>query len=100
MNNPVNPDTHPELDKCPFPCIVCGRDFCNVVSVESCANQPYEGAVFTSHGNYGCTVFDEIDGAKLEVNVCDDCLKEARNRGHVGYWPGVPRRVLVKWTDQ
>jgi hypothetical protein len=44
--------------------------------------------------HYGSTVFDEIDGAKLEVNICDDCLKAAQQRGIIGYWPGLPRRKL------
>lgn len=98
--NDVNPITHPELDTSPFPCIVCARPFSNVVSTQSCPNQPYEGATFNSHGQYGCTVFDEIDGSKLEINICDDCLKAARDRGYVGYWPGHPKRKLSKWTEE
>lgn len=98
--NDVNPQTHPDLEKSPFPCLVCGREFCNVVSTEQSPNQPYEAASFTSPGHYGCTVFDEWDGAKLVINVCDKCLTEARARGHVGYWPGYPKRTLTPWNGQ
>ena len=96
----ITPETHPDLDTAPFPCLVCGRVLCNVSPKESVPNQPYDAATFTSGGHYGCTVFDEFDGAKLAINVCDDCLKAARERGHIGYWPGFPRRALVTWTDQ
>jgi hypothetical protein len=99
-DNKVTPETHPELETSPFPCIVCGRVLCNVLPRDITTNQPYEAATFTSHGHYGCTVFDDFDGATLEINVCDGCLTAARNRGHVGYRPGIPRRALAPWTDQ
>jgi hypothetical protein len=100
MNFAVNPQTNPELDKSPFPCIICGREFSNVVSTEQCPNQPYEACTFNARGHYGCTVFDEFDGAQLEINVCDECLKAARTKGHVGYWPGHPKRKLTAWDGE
>lgn len=96
----VTPETHPDLEKCPFPCIVCGRVFCNVVSTEQAPNQPYDACSFYSNGHYGCTVFDPLDSSKLEINVCDECLRAARDRGHVGYWPSHPKRKLVPWTSE
>lgn len=98
--NKITPATHPDLDKAPLPCIVCGRTLCNVVSTEQCPNQPYEACTFNAHGHYGCTVFDEFDGARLEINVCDDCLVKARDVGRVGYWPGHPKRHLKKWEGE
>lgn len=95
----VTPETHPDLEKSPFPCLVCGRVFCNVVSTRQAPNQPYEAATFNSHGHYGCTVFDSMNSARLEINVCDDCLTSAQAQGRVGFWPPHPKRRLVPWTD-
>lgn len=98
--NRVTPESHPDLERAPFPCIACGRELCNVFSTKRAPNQPYDACAFTSQGHYGCTIFDEMDGAKIEINVCDDCLIEARARGHVGYWPGHPRRQMRVWADE
>jgi hypothetical protein len=96
----VTPETCPELDRSPFPCLVCGRVLCNVVSVEQSQNQPYEACAFNSHGHYGCTVMDSFDGEKLEINVCDECLLAAQKLGRVGYWAGLPKRKLEPWTER
>lgn len=63
------------------PCVVCGKELFNVF--EDCENQPEAGLAFVSHGHYGCTVFDPMDGQKLELNICDDCLVKARDQGRV-----------------
>jgi hypothetical protein len=39
-----------------LPCIVCGKHLVNVF--EDAENQPADGLVITTHGNYGSTVFD------------------------------------------
>lgn len=39
---------------------------------------------FTSHGNYGSTVFDDYTGkSRLEIYICDDCLKKKAKFGFV-----------------
>lgn len=98
--NKVTPQTNPELEKSPFPCLVCGREFCNVVSIEQCPNQPYEAATFNSSGHYGCTVFDSFTSAKLEINICDECLIVAQKQGRIGFWPAHPKRKLIPWTNE
>jgi hypothetical protein len=54
------------------PCIVCDKQLCNVF--EDAENQPYGGTAFQSHGHYGSTAFDPMDGQYLEVTICDECL--------------------------
>jgi len=62
-------------------CIVCDKGLSNVFpDVE---NQPSGGVHFSSYGNYGSTVFDEVDGSYLEINICDDCMKRASEQGKV-----------------
>lgn len=67
-----------------LPCIVCGKALESAVrSVGSRTdpNQPSEGTVFSSHGNYGSTVWDPMTGVDmLEINVCDPCLVEHAGR--------------------
>jgi hypothetical protein len=84
----------------PLPCIVCRRELENLFPREVSTNQPNGACTFTSHGQYGSTVFDECDGSKLEINVCDDCLKSAQARNEVGYWPELPRRRLQIWAGE
>lgn len=56
-----------------LPCIACGRELRNVTDdVEG--NQPYLGTAFMSHGHYGSTAFDPMNGFYLELNICDLCL--------------------------
>lgn len=62
-------------------CIVCGKQLQNID--EAAVNQPYEGLAFISHGHYGGTVFDPMDGRYLEVNICDECLVNAAKNENV-----------------
>jgi len=64
-----------------LPCIVCAKTLTNVF--EDVVNQPKGGTIFRSSGNYGSTVFDEIDASFLEVNICDDCLKAASEQQQI-----------------
>lgn len=86
-----------ERERAPFPCLVCRKELWNVFTGN---NQPCDACTFNSHGHYGSTVFDEMDGAQLEVNICDACLKEAQAHGIVGYWPGSPKRKLRPWAGE
>lgn len=62
-------------------CIVCGCELRNVSN--DAENQPYKGTAFSSHGHYGSTAFDPMNGSMLEVNFCDDCLRNAGRSGRV-----------------
>lgn len=69
------------------PCIVCGKELknVNIVPENEDINQPDDGLTFTSHGHYGSTVFDPADPNRwLEINVCDDCITERKDRILIG----------------
>jgi len=91
-----------------LPCIACGRELRNVAD-DSGTNQPYNGTAFTTHGHYGSTAFDPMNGHYLEINVCDACLvlqhervmigrdsKPIMEEGSVVGWEPVNWK-LVKW---
>ena len=64
-----------------LPCIVCGNALPNVS--DDATNQPSGGTAFMTHGHYGSTAFDPMDGNFLELNVCDGCLESAGRAGRV-----------------
>lgn len=67
-----------------LPCITCGKDLESVFLPEDDAeNQPYGGTCFTTHGHYGSTIFDPMDGHYLELNVCDACLRRLGEEGRI-----------------
>lgn len=65
-----------------LPCLKCGRELVNVFPNEV-ENQPNDGVVATTSGNYGSTVYDSFSGNFLEFNLCDPCLVEAGERGRI-----------------
>jgi hypothetical protein len=80
--------TFPE-DPTPVPllqCIICDTSFESAVPEGFGENQPSEGTVFTSSGQYGSTAFDPLDGSVLEITICDPCLraKAAKQRVLIG----------------
>lgn len=81
------------------PCIVCGKALENVF--EDSENQPSEGCVFSSHGQFGSRVWDPMDGQYLEVNICDECLVKKANEGCVlqgrDRRPVIASKTLVGW---
>ena len=54
-----------------LPCFCCGKELENVINGE---NQPYDGIEFFTYGHYGTAVFDHMDGSRLILNICDNCL--------------------------
>ncbi len=65
-----------------LPCIVCRKQL-REVQADFTENQPEDGSSFSSRGAYGSTVFDPMDGSHVEVNICDECLVAAGERGDV-----------------
>lgn len=65
-----------------LPCIVCNVRL-NRVDDHCDETQPYEGTNFHSQGHYGSTVFDPMDGSYVSFNICDTCLVERGQTGHV-----------------
>lgn len=75
-----------------LPCLMCGKLLKSVLPSPD-VNQPMGGTSFTTQGHYGSTLFDPMDGTRLELNVCDPCLLERRDRvdhldrdGHIRPW--------------
>lgn len=58
-----------------FPCIICHKVLENVLD-DLKDNQPYNALEFVTRGHYGSTYFDPMNGDKLIVNICDDCVKK------------------------
>lgn len=77
-----------------LPCFKCSEDL-RPVFEGSGVNQPYKGVCFFTHGQYGSTVFDEMDGSKLEINICDRCL--IKGRADVLHLQGAPGRKWKAW---
>lgn len=38
---------------------------------------PHGGVIFTSHGNYGSRVFDQVYGEQALLLICDECIEMA-----------------------
>lgn len=63
-------------------CLSCGKPLFNVT--DNVPNQPNNGVVCHTSGNYGSTQYDALgDHSFLEFNVCDDCLGDAGLTGRV-----------------
>ena len=75
------------------PCLKCGNDLTTVMEGEM---MPWGGTVFTSHGNYGSTVFDSVGGREhLMVTICDGCLRTVAELR-----PGVIRLVKPAYVPK
>lgn len=60
-----------------LPCIVCDREIEGINNgPDYTGNQPHGATTFVSHGQYGSTIWDPMDGSYIEINVCDECLAE------------------------
>jgi len=79
-------------------CIACGRKL-SQVSTDAGENQPYCGTAFRTHGHYGSTAFDPMDGHYLVINVCDLCLVTHTDRVWTGRdgRPTMEEGVVTGW---
>ena len=86
--------------KISLPCIACGRELKQVFD-EAATNQPYAGTAFRTHGHYGSTAYDPMDGHYLEINICDLCLVTHRDRVVEGRdrKPVMEDGSVVGWED-
>lgn len=53
-------------------CIRCGKKLEDIMEGGQSV-QPSGGIAFVTHGHYGSTVFDPMDGSWCEIVVCDEC---------------------------
>lgn len=95
-----------------LPCAVCGARVENIDG--SYINSPYAATAFATHGHYGSTTFDPMNGCYLELNICDSCIRRLRDERkillgqdrkrvvtdyhHVVGWVPV-RREMTPWQD-
>lgn len=63
-------------------------------------NQPYGGTSFVSHGHYGSTIFDPMDGSFLELQICDDCLAKGKERILLGHTRTKRETDYVAWNPE
>jgi hypothetical protein len=63
-------------------CICCKTELDNITE-EEIGLQPVNGLAFESHGHYGTTVFDPMNGSKIAVAICDACITRASHEGDV-----------------
>ncbi len=54
-------------------CVRCDKKMENLMDD---GLQPSGGLAFRTHGHYGSTEFDPMDGSWIDICLCDDCLKK------------------------
>ncbi|MGA2412740.1 MAG: hypothetical protein ABSG46_20450 [Candidatus Binataceae bacterium] len=65
-----------------FPCIICGVTLHRAWD-EGLEQQPEDGIMCETAGNYGSTVWDRTNGERLAFNICDPCMVNAGIQGRV-----------------
>lgn len=56
-------------------CLICAKD------IATASDIAHHAVIWETTGNYGSTVFDQVDGsAFLMTYVCDDCMEERQDR--------------------
>lgn len=86
----------------PIPCFVCGKELDPVIKVDDDQRQPWGATQFFTYGNFGSTVFDEVDGSQLRINICDDHLLERRDRVYHSLYIDLPKheQYYRPWEPQ
>jgi hypothetical protein len=82
----------------PLPCFACGKDLLCIWGDGSF--QPDDAVTFSSPGNYGSTVFDEMDDSRLMINICDECLRTHAQRTALSTPIRTPKPdpILSRWA--
>ena len=72
-----------------LPCVVCSKELTNVFPehLEPGCNQPNDASSLSTEGHYGDSFFDPGSGAKLEVNICTECMQKLWDDRKVAYYP-------------
>lgn len=88
------------MSRLTMPCIACGREL-KQVEDDAPENQPYGATEFRTHGHYGSTAYDPMDGHYIVVNICDLCLVTHADRVREGRdrRPVLLEGVIVGWDD-
>lgn len=65
-------------------CIVCDKKLKTWEYSEDETNvQPMGGLGFFTYGHYGSAFFDPMDGSKIAIVVCDECICKANDKGYL-----------------
>lgn len=84
----------------PVPCIACGVQLKSAITQIDTVNQPNDGTVFSTQGQYGSTFFDTFDEREsIEIVVCDACLRAHENRILHTYKDVNGHRHNALWSD-
>jgi hypothetical protein len=98
-DNPVTDTAAPDF---PLACIICGFKPEPVFKDGFAPRQPWGATTFTSYGQYGSTVFDDMGRTYLEINVCDDCMRAKARQGLIALAQPVhvpkPEATYSTWT--
>jgi hypothetical protein len=65
----------------PPSCVRCDREV--EAMDKDYTNSPYGATAFRTHGHYGSTIFDPMNGCFLEINLCDECIAVLGERGQI-----------------
>lgn len=79
----------------PLPCFTCGKPLEPAVQ-----GQPAGATTFSSYGQYGSTAFDPQDNSQIQINICDTCLLDNKDRvWHVRYRRQQAQEIFSKPWD-
>jgi len=78
-----------------LPCLACGKELKDVGF--GSPNHASGANEFCTHGQYGSTVFDPLNGSRLAINICDQCLIKAAENGLVATG-NYGSKSLKKWS--
>lgn len=85
-------------------CLACGKELDNLeYTTRSNGTKvevhPMDGLHFRTYGHYGSTVFDPMDGAYLDIAICDECV--AKNLDKVrGNGVKSLRQAIEYWAKE
>ena len=63
-----------------IPCFKCGQQLKNFSNND---HHPLGGLSFETRGHYGSSFFDPMDGSRLAIAICDECLKSISEKNMI-----------------
>jgi hypothetical protein len=93
----------------PTPCLICGKALdsaCATITPYDTrlsgftgyqSNQPSGGTYFETYGNYGSTLFDSFGTERMEISICDTCLRPRLHRVRIIQ---ITHRVRCEASDE
>lgn len=80
------------------PCFICEKELGAAFGhkQDDSYREPAYGTMFRAIGNYGSTIFDNIGSDYLEINICDECLFNRRNKTKLIVVKR-PQEIVTEW---